>query len=200
MGIPLLARCPTSHPFLWESSPTKIDYIKKVSTLILTSLLKDLDLGSGPKDSGKRNLDGAFCGFPPVFSRGWSFVKGRFLARLSTPQKWFHVFGLGLGKWVWIGIRDMSLFLLICQRCVQMATQPWNISTTSKGACLWLWMKKRLLPMLTLPSTPLTRNLTGESSKSMSADKAPSGGFHGRLAYRQLTWFRCRPIRVGTLE
>ena len=30
------------YPFLGEGSPTKIDYRKKVGTLILTSLLEDL--------------------------------------------------------------------------------------------------------------------------------------------------------------
>ena len=37
--------CPTSHPFLfgWEGSPSKIDDRKKMGTLILTSLLEDLE-------------------------------------------------------------------------------------------------------------------------------------------------------------
>ena len=36
------ARCTFSPFFGWEGSPTKIDYKKKVGSLILTSLLEDL--------------------------------------------------------------------------------------------------------------------------------------------------------------
>ena len=38
-------------PLFWEGSPTKIDYRKKVGTLILSSLLEDLD-----------NMGSTFCG------------------------------------------------------------------------------------------------------------------------------------------
>ena len=36
------ARCPFTVAFLGEGCPTKIDYRKKVGTLILASLLEDL--------------------------------------------------------------------------------------------------------------------------------------------------------------
>ena len=39
----LPARCPFSPTFLGEGAPTKVDYTGKKGTLILTSLLEDLD-------------------------------------------------------------------------------------------------------------------------------------------------------------
>ena len=65
------ARSPSSalsHPFLGEGSPTKIDY-RKQSTLILTSLLEDLEYVLIFPVDFKRNLSLLDIFFPGVLTK-----------------------------------------------------------------------------------------------------------------------------------
>ena len=62
MGAIFRARHVALQPLLGEASPTKIDYRKKVGTLILTSLLEDIDTSAS---QWQRLLDMASAAKPP---------------------------------------------------------------------------------------------------------------------------------------
>ena len=69
LGLPVVP----SYPFLREGSPTKIDYRKKGDTLILASLLEDLDIYSG-------------C----IFMNFWQWASGVAAARLAPQHGGLH--------------------------------------------------------------------------------------------------------------
>ena len=78
------SRSPSSAllPFLGEGSPTKIDYWKKVATLILTSLLVDLDMEAmircaGTDSFSLRDPIRWRCPHPRALNWLWGRVAGK---------------------------------------------------------------------------------------------------------------------------